>query len=661
MIYNPEFYKLYKLKDLAHIDRGKNVSVRSDGALDADRIPWLTITDLNDKYLTDAQSYLSNEEAGKAGIKAAPRDTVFFSCVGTLGKMGISTASMFYSNNIIAIQFNKKIVLPLYGFYCIWALKKQIKELGNSNVYASLPLKSMRGIVIPVPSIELQQKIICIAEKAHELVYTREENYKSFSEMIKAGFLRIFSKALKNREFVKLWDVADMVMTGVRENLTIKDNKVKVITTKDLKNDLLANFENLLALSIDARIYANSKIKEKDIILNRVNSLQNIGKSCFIKETCGEIYLGQNLAAIRLKNSVIEPEFLFGCLLSDFVNEYIVRNAKESNIQASLNKDTILNIPVLYADEISRKKFVEYFYLVRDIAALQELGKTESRRLYEMVLSNLLQVKNILGGRITPEIARTGNIFNYNKEYEYCIFKNVVYFPAAKGEGRPITIPLSHLSDTLVSDIPNGLLLQLIPEVRTFRNEEYGDNSEVIIEKTNNKLYLHMKYYWKKDNMQLSFDNFFEHDNDFEELYWEQVDMPPSEILNKSMDFKTVYKSIVMPRKKDFQNLYKSYISDELKKFILSLSDFQQSLFEEFIISPISLAAHIALKRLLMRDFAGKYTEYDVQGAVATIRLLENAGLLVKDMVSAVSNETADKDNIFMDVWGVVRPRGSSV
>lgn len=102
----------------------------------------------------------------------------------------------------------------------------------------------------------------------------------------------------------------------------------------------------------------NYLLKDKDILLCFINSLQQIGKLCVYKDIGREVIYTTNLFRIRNNDSVIS-EFLYYMLSSKYVQNEIINITKPAVNQASFTKGDFLKIKVPYMTLKEQEKIAQ--------------------------------------------------------------------------------------------------------------------------------------------------------------------------------------------------------------------------------------------------------------------------------------------------------------
>ncbi len=173
-----------KLSEIAEIIPGKFIPNKSTIG---NKIPYLRILDLQEKLIQDEISnkiQLSDSMLKKLTPQRILRGDIIISCQGTIGKTAIVTSKhkgSLLSPQLIALRPTRRI-LPEYLLYVLSLdlTHEQLDQLTGGTFIKSLPSKSLKNVVIPLPSISEQEKIVKKFMKVQDKIQLLEEEEVSF-------------------------------------------------------------------------------------------------------------------------------------------------------------------------------------------------------------------------------------------------------------------------------------------------------------------------------------------------------------------------------------------------------------------------------------------------------------------------------------------------
>lgn len=142
---------------------------------------------------------------------------------------------------------------------------------------------------------------------------------------------------------VKLKEIAklDVGLAFRSTPKTALNGNISVIQMKDLGDDNVVNFDNLIKINQD-----NPKeqyLAKKDNLIVRSRVLNN--KASIIDQDCDNIIVSAPLFILRIISADILPEYLFFYLNQKSSQDYLAKYAKESVVKM-IGREDIENLPI---------------------------------------------------------------------------------------------------------------------------------------------------------------------------------------------------------------------------------------------------------------------------------------------------------------------------
>ena len=183
-----------KLKELGKIITGNTPSKSIAEFYNSDDIGFVKpdiISEQQIDYIENTTDYLAEAARNKARI--VKKNTVFVTCIGSIGKIGIVKSNeLAFNQQINAIEPNEK-VLPKYLAYGIFANKRKLQAISNAPVVPIINKKQFGEFEIDITNDTKEQlKIVELLDKVNEVIEKRKEELEDLDELIKARFVELF-------------------------------------------------------------------------------------------------------------------------------------------------------------------------------------------------------------------------------------------------------------------------------------------------------------------------------------------------------------------------------------------------------------------------------------------------------------------------------------
>jgi len=262
-----------------------------------------------------------------------------------------STAGGFIS----IIRAKKEKVIPKYLYYWLTLEHTQVKirNCGQKTTNISnLNLERFKELLIPLPSLNNQRRIVAILDKAAGIRQKREQAIKLADDFLHTMFQKTFNSQsflLNGWEQKELKDIA-LIQTGPFGTQLHKEdyieNGIPLINPTNIKNGIIIpNFK----LCVERHKYDKLKeyhLKKGDIIMGRRGEM---GRCALINDKEDGWFCGTGSLFIRLNT----PNEILSFYLNEYLSSEAIKNflKKESRgvTMANLNKDIVgkikINIP----------------------------------------------------------------------------------------------------------------------------------------------------------------------------------------------------------------------------------------------------------------------------------------------------------------------------
>ena len=218
-----------------------------------------------------------------------------------------------------------------------------IPDAGYSRHY-----KFLKELVIPIPPLPTQRRIVAILDKADELRQKRQQAIEKLDELLQAAFIDMFGDPMINPHGWTIGCIGDM-LESVKYGSSDKASLEGEIPILRMNNLTYSGEMDLNNLKYITTAQANEKylVKEGDILFNRTNSKELVGKTAVYSGPEPMAYAGY-LVRGRTKAN-FAPEYISAFLNSPWGKEKLQSMCKSivgmANINAKEFQSILLPIP----------------------------------------------------------------------------------------------------------------------------------------------------------------------------------------------------------------------------------------------------------------------------------------------------------------------------
>lgn len=279
--------------------------------------------------------------------KEAIKDDILMSVRAPVGPINYSTQKICIGRGLASIRAGKLIEKEyLFNFL----IKHENEIVGNTGaVFNSINKAQIGAIEIPLPPFPEQQRIVTILDKAFTAIASAKENAQQNLLNAAALFESYLQNVLSDKKWniVKLNEVCEKVEYGSSTKSSDEGN-LPVLRMGNIQNGRLV--WDKLKYSNNEEDNKKYLLKHNDVLFNRTNSPEWVGKTAIYKSEMPAIFAGY-LIRIYRKEDLLDADFLNYYLNSqiakDYGNTVVISSVNQANINGTKLKTYPIPLPTL--------------------------------------------------------------------------------------------------------------------------------------------------------------------------------------------------------------------------------------------------------------------------------------------------------------------------
>lgn len=230
-------------------------------------------------------------------------------------------------------------ILPKYLYYYLQYIP--IDNLGYSRHY-----KLLKEKIIKYPTIEQQQKIVEILDKADEIRAKKKLANDKLDEFLKSTYIDLFAE---NTKKVKLEELCYFITKGTTpkaQDMSQYSGDIPYIKVYNLRFDTRLDFTinpTFVTKESHKNFLARSVVYPGDVLMNIVGP--PLCKVSIVPDTYPEWNINQAIARFRC-NKGLNNLYLAWFLTTPFAEKQMLRNAKKTSGQLNLTLEICKNIEI---------------------------------------------------------------------------------------------------------------------------------------------------------------------------------------------------------------------------------------------------------------------------------------------------------------------------
>jgi type I restriction enzyme S subunit len=221
---------------------------------------------------------------------------------------------------------------------------------GNITTIPNLSKSRLSELIIPQPELPEQRKIAQVLSKVQKAIEQQDKLIRTTTELKKALMQKLFTEGTRGESqreteiglVPESWEVVKMeeCLLQTQYGLSAKGNEkgnVPILRMTNQKDGYISD-ENLQYVNISEKEMEKFKVNTDDVIFNRTNSFELVGRTAIFKLS-GDYIFASYLIRLITNSKKLYPEFLNFYLNADETQNRLksiaTRGVSQSNISAT--------------------------------------------------------------------------------------------------------------------------------------------------------------------------------------------------------------------------------------------------------------------------------------------------------------------------------------
>lgn len=252
----------------------------------------------------------------------------------------------------VKILSPKDFLNPKFLYYFVKSA--DIPSLGYSRHY-----KLLREKDVPVPPLEEQSRIVAELDLLTGIIDKQNAQLKELDNLAQAIFYDMFGDPIENPEgwdVKKLGDVSTSVSYGTSSPSSTV-GKYKYLRMNNITYEGFLDLTDLKYIDMDDAEFEKYSVREGDVLFNRTNSMDLIGKTTYIHNMEPMIIAGY-IIRVRLVDSVL-PVYVSKFMNMPAMKKKLKGMAKGAVNQANINSKELKSIDIPLPPLALQQSFAE--------------------------------------------------------------------------------------------------------------------------------------------------------------------------------------------------------------------------------------------------------------------------------------------------------------
>lgn len=260
---------------------------------------------------------------------------------------------------IIEDNSNGLLYMP-YLYHFLEGYIGELRKQSIGGVIKYIKLGNLTDVLVELPSIEEQKYIVNLMNISLELIELRKKTIDKLDSLVKARFIEMFGRPFINNlnwESKQIKNVVNEVKYGTSKP-SVENGEYKYLRMNNLTYDGRFDLTDLKFISLNNDELEKCVVRKGDVLFNRTNSLDLIGKTAEFDFNEDMVIAGY-IIRIRLKETIV-PKFFSMYMNTDEMKLHLRTIAKGAVNQANINAQELQEIPIYLPPIELQNQFVDF-------------------------------------------------------------------------------------------------------------------------------------------------------------------------------------------------------------------------------------------------------------------------------------------------------------
>ncbi|MBE9491638.1 MAG: restriction endonuclease subunit S [Bacteroidetes bacterium] len=415
-----EGWKEYDIEDFGDILTGTTPSTKKSEYYGG---PYKFISPANldnGKYINTSYKLLT-EEGLKVG-RTLPKNAILVGCIGNIGKIGMTVDKISSFNQ----QINAIICSENFDADFIYYLLLHHRPLlEKSAVKTTLPILNkgnFQKIKLQAPDLFIQRKIAYVLGTVQNAIEKQDQLIKTTTELKKALMQKLYTEGLHGEQqketeiglVPESWEVVVLGQYLLKKQygISVKGSdrgETPILRMTNQKNGFI-NSDNLQYVSIAEKDLEKFKVNFDDVIFNRTNSYELVGRTAIFKLS-GKYIFASYLIRLETDKKRLKSDYLNFYLNTEETQRRLrsiaTRGVSQSNISAT--RLSCFHIPIPSIKE--QEQIIQSIESIISKIKFHEKKKQNLTALFKTLLHELMT-----GQRRVHELEFMGMVREYKQK-----------------------------------------------------------------------------------------------------------------------------------------------------------------------------------------------------------------------------------------------------
>ena len=277
-----------------------------------------------------------------------------------------------FSNHMTRLRADTRLINPNYlasYLQLLWSMGYSKTRAKRWVSQAGIEGAALASFKLPLPTLPEQQRIVDVLGQAEDVAKAKQSLSEKIDQLISTLYWEYFGAWYTSdglRDSVPISEYVDDSQYGVSEAMG-ESGSHAVLRMNSITTSGWLDLSDLKYASLSKKDAESTTLQNGDLLFNRTNSKELVGKCAIWRDAKGTISYASYLVRFRLKDGML-PEYLWATLNSAYGKYRLMNTAKQAVSMANISPPELGRITVPLPPLPLQEKFAR---LVTQIEALR--------------------------------------------------------------------------------------------------------------------------------------------------------------------------------------------------------------------------------------------------------------------------------------------------
>ena len=333
--------------------------------------------------ITETNEHIS--ELARTKARVVGKNTIFVTCIGSIGKIGIASSREYaFNQQINAIVPNER-VNPRYLAYAILYAKPRLTAIANAPVVPIINKTQFGDVELEIENeLGKQTRIADLLDRITGIIEARQRQLRTLDTLIKARFVEMFEQG--DYPEIEFGEICVFLRNGANIKQTKGAAGYPITRIETLANDVF-NIDRLGYADIfELGKYESYLLKPGDILISHINSIAYLGRAVQYRgQLDTPIIHGMNLLCARIVEK-FNPTYIEFFFKTPAAKDYISSITKKAVNQASITTTDLKKMMVPAPSLEKQNEFDSFVQQVDKSKVVVQKALDEAQLLFDSLM-----------------------------------------------------------------------------------------------------------------------------------------------------------------------------------------------------------------------------------------------------------------------------------